>query len=264
MRLLINGVDTFVATGGREHDSTLPAVIFLHGAGLDHTVWALLTRWFAHRGFAALAPDLPGHGHSGGEALTSVAAMTDWTAALIETAVARPAAIIGHSMGSLIALELAARHPAKVGALGLIGTAAAMPVSRDLLDAAAAQDHAAIDMVTIWGYGFRAGVGGSLAPGLWMLGGGVRLVERARPGVLFRDLAACNDYRDGLASAAKATMPATLVLGERDLMTPAKAGRALAAALPNARVVTLAGAGHMLMSERPDEVLNALRDLPRA
>jgi pimeloyl-ACP methyl ester carboxylesterase len=96
-----------------------------------------------------------------------------------------------------------------------------------------------------------------------MLGGAIRLLERGRPGVLYRDLAACNDYRDGLVSAAKVSAPATLVLGERDQMTPAKAGRALAAALHNARVVTLPGAGHMLMSERPDEVLAAVRDVPR-
>jgi pimeloyl-ACP methyl ester carboxylesterase len=141
----------------------------------------------------------------------------------------------------------------------LIGTAAAMPVAADLLEAAKADDHAAIDMVSIWGYGFRAGLGGSLAPGMWMLGGAERLLERARPGVLFTDLSACNDYRDGLTSAAKVTAPATLVLGERDMMTPAKAGRELAAALPNARVIMLKGAGHMLISERPDEVLAAIR-----
>ena len=76
--------------------------------------------------------------------------------------------------------------------------------------------------------------------------------------MLFNDLCACNDYRDGLASAAKVTVPATLILGERDMMTPAKAGRELAAALPNACVVMLKGAGHMLMSERPDEVLDTL------
>jgi pimeloyl-ACP methyl ester carboxylesterase len=94
-----------------------------------------------------------------------------------------------------------------------------------------------------------------------MLGSAERLLERARPGVLFRDLSVCNDYRDGLASAAKVAVPATLVLGERDMMTPAKAGRHLAQALPNAHVVALKGAGHMLISERPDEVLDAVRGL---
>ena len=53
-------------------------------------------------------------------------------------------------------------------------------------------------------------------------------------------------------------MPTTLILGERDMMTPAKAGKALAAAIPGSRTVMLRGAGHMLMSERPDELLAAL------
>ena len=264
MQLVVNGTKAHAATGGRDFDPALPLVIFVHGAGLDHTVWALLARWFAHRGFAVLAPDLPGHGRSDGEPLATIGAMADWTAALIEATGTRRAAIIGHSMGSLVALETASRHSGQVTAIGLIGAAAAIPVSRDLLAAAEADDHDAIDMLRIWGYGFRAGIGGSLAPGLWMLGGAERLLERARPGVLFTDLRACNDYRDGLAAAATVAVPATLVLGERDVMTPAKDGMELAAALPNARIITLKGAGHMLMSERPDEVLAAVREFSRA
>jgi pimeloyl-ACP methyl ester carboxylesterase len=264
VQLLVNGVKTWVGTGGRDFDSALPLVVFLHGAGLDHTVWALLARWFAHRGCGVLAPDLPGHGRSGGEPLGSIDAIADWTAALVGTVQGRTARIIGHSMGSLVALASAARYPESVTAIGLIGTAAAMPVTPDLLAAAKAGDHTAIDMVSIWGHGFRAGLGGSLAPGMWMLGGAERLLERARPGVLFKDLSACNDYRDGLAAAAKVTAPAILVLGERDMMTPAKTGSELAAALRNARVVVLKGAGHMLVSERPDEVLAAVRGLSQA
>jgi pimeloyl-ACP methyl ester carboxylesterase len=260
MDLTVDDVSTFVGTGGRDFDPALPAIVFLHGGGADHTVWQLLARWFAHRSYAVLAPDLPGHGRSGGEVLGSIGDMADWTAELIAASGAAKVGLVGHSMGSLIALEAAARHPDKVTALALIGTAAAMPVSRDLLGASEANDHAAVDMVSIWGNGFRAGIGGALVPGVWMVGGTARLLERARPGVLFNDLAACNAYGDGLASAAKVTAPATVVLGERDLMTPTAGGMKLAAGLPNARVVTLKGAGHMLMSERPDEVLAAIRD----
>lgn len=259
MRLLVNDIDTFATTGGRHPDPALPFVVFLHGAGLDHSVWALLSRWFAHHGWNALAPDLPGHGRSRGEPLQSIGAMADWTAALIATTNARAVRLIGHSMGSLIALETAARHPHTITGLGLIGTAAAMPVSSELLSAARADDHTAIDMVSIWGHGMRATLGGSLIPGLWMLGGAERLLERTGSGVLFNDLAACNEYRDALSSAAKVSVPVTLILGERDLMTPAKAGKTLAATFPSARVVILKGAGHLLMSERPDEVLEALR-----
>jgi pimeloyl-ACP methyl ester carboxylesterase len=260
MRVAVNGGDTFVATGGRDFDVDLPAVVFLHGAGMDHTVWALLARAFAHHGHAVLAPDFPGHGRSGGAPLTSIGALADWTAALIEASGASAARIVGHSMGSLAALETAARHPGKVTGLGLIATTATMRVSDDLLHAAKSNDHAAVDMMAIWGEGYHATLGGSQAPGLWMLGGAERLLERARPGAIFADLSACNAYMDAPAAAATIGVPAIVIQGSRDLMTPAKGGRALAAAIPNCRLALIEGAGHMLMSERPDEVLAALRN----
>jgi len=259
MQLSVNGTETFVATGGREFDGSQPAVVFLHGAGFDHTAWALHSRWFAHHGYAVLAPDLPAHGRSSGAPLRTIAAMADWTAALLKAAKVEKATLVGHSMGSLIALELGARRPEIVSALGLIGTAAVMTVGPDLLKAAEANDRAAIDMVSIWSLGFHAELGGSLAPGLWMHSGAQRVLESCRPGVLFTDLSACNDYRDALAAAANVKAPTTIVLGERDMMTPAKAGKSLAAALPNSRVVVLPGAGHLMMVERPDELLAALR-----
>lgn len=261
MQLVVDGKKVYAATGGRRFDPALPLALFLHGAGFDHTIWALLARWFAHRGSAVLAPDLPGHGRSEGEPLASIAALAEWSAALIDAAGARKATLVGHSMGSLIALETAARHPEKVTALGLIAAAAAMPVSPQLLKAAEANDRAAVDMVNLWGHGHRAGIGGSLAPGLWMIGGAERILERCADRILFADLLACHEYKDGLASAARVKAPAILVLGERDSMTPAKRGHDLAAALANARVVVLKSAGHMMISERPDEVLAAIREL---
>jgi len=259
MQLSVNGVDTFVATGGREFETSQPAMVLLHGAGFDHTTWALHSRWFAHHGYSVLAPDLPAHGRSSGAPLTTIAAMAEWAAALLDEVGASQAKLVGHSMGSLIALETAARHPAKVTGLGLIATAATMTVGSDLLKAAEANDRSAIDMVSIWSLGFQAELGGSLAPGLWMHSGAQRVLEQCRPGVLFNDLSACNAYQNAVAAAAEIKVPATFILGERDMMTPARAGKALAAALPNSRTVVLRGAGHMMMVEQPDELLAALQ-----
>jgi pimeloyl-ACP methyl ester carboxylesterase len=259
MQLAVNGIESFVATGGRQFDPALPTIVLLHGAGFDHTAWALHSRWFAHHGYGVLAPDLPGHGRSAGAPLPTIADMADWTAALLDAAGAAKAWLVGHSMGSLIALETATRHPARVSALSLIGTAATMTVGPDLLKAAEANDHSAVDMVSIWGLGAQAELGGSLAPGLWMHTGAQRVLELCRPGVLYNDLSACNAYQNALAAAAGITVPTTVIIGERDMMTPARAGRALAAALPNARMVVLPGAGHMMMAERPDELLAALQ-----
>src|ERR1700712_2467197 len=143
MQLNVNGTGTFVATGGRDFDLSQPTIVLLHGAGFDHTTWALHSRWFAHHGFGVLAPDLPGHGRSSGAPLTTIADMADWTVALLDAAGGAKAQLVGHSMGSLIALETAARHPARVSSLSLIGTAATMTVGPDLLKAAEANDPAA-------------------------------------------------------------------------------------------------------------------------
>jgi pimeloyl-ACP methyl ester carboxylesterase len=259
MQLSVNGVDTFVATGGRDFDAALPTVVMLHGAGFDSSTWCLQSRWFAHHGHNVLAPDLPGHGHSAGVALGSIAELADWTAALIDAAGAKQARLVGHSMGSLIALETAARHPAKVTQLSLLGTSAAMAVGPELLSNAEANDQAAVDMVSIWGLGFHAELGGCPMPGLWMHGSAQRVLQATPRGVLFTDLAACNSYQNALTAAAQVKIPTTLILGERDMMTPLKAGKALAAAVPNASTVVLRGAGHMMMIEQPDEVLAALQ-----
>jgi pimeloyl-ACP methyl ester carboxylesterase len=133
-----------------------------------------------------------------------------------------------------------------------------MTVGPDLLKAAEANDAAAIDMVSIWGLGFSAELGGSLAPGLWMHQGAQRVLQRCAPNVLHNDLAACNAYQNALFAASQIKVPATVILGERDMMTPAKAGKTLAAAIPNARTIVLPGAGHMMMVEQPDELLAAL------
>src|SRR5712671_4015330 len=83
MQLSVNGSDTFVATGGRDFDAALPTIVLLHGAGFDHSSWALHSRWFAHHGHNVLAPDLPGHGRSSGAPLPAISDMADWTAALV-------------------------------------------------------------------------------------------------------------------------------------------------------------------------------------
>ena len=120
MKLSVAGQEAFIATGGREFDTALPAVVLLHGAGFDHSTWALHSRWFAHHGFSVLAPYLPGHGRSAGPALRSIAEMADCTAALLESVQAAKARLIGHSMGSLIALEPAARRDTVVDIIAWI------------------------------------------------------------------------------------------------------------------------------------------------
>ncbi len=261
MRVDINGAAAFAATGGMAFAADKPTLVLIHGASLDHSVWALQSRWLAHHGRNVLAVDLPGHGKSGGAPLPSIGAMAGWIVTLLDAVGVTRAALIGHSMGSLVALEAAHRHPSRVRALGLIGTTAAMPVHPDLLSESAANHHSAIEMLSRWGHGYAAALGGCKAPGMWMTGAAERVLERAAPGVLHADLAACAAYADGPAAAASIACPTVIVQGNRDVMTPLKAAASLAAAIKGAKLTVLDSAAHMLLAERPDDVLKAIAAL---
>jgi len=258
VQLSVDGNIVFAATGGRPHAAAKPLAVFLHGAGLDHTVWALQSRWLAFHGWNVLAADLPGHGASAGSPLPTIPAMADWVLGLLNALQATDAVLIGHSMGSLIALQTAATAPDRIAKLVLIGSAAAMPVHPELLAAAKGNEQAAIDMVNLWGHGFRAGLGHSPAPGIWMVGIGRRILEKAAHGVLFADLTACNGYGEGMAAAARVIAPTLVFCGEVDQMTPVKSGRALAAAIGRSTLEVAEGAGHMLLAEQPDKLVAAI------
>jgi pimeloyl-ACP methyl ester carboxylesterase len=249
-------------TGGRAFDAALPAIVFLHGAQHDHSVWGLQSRWFAHHGHAVLAPDLPGHGRSPGPALTSVEAMADWVLALLDAAGVESAILAGHSMGSLIALEAAARAPARVRALALLGTTWPMKVSDSLLATSLEDEAQAIDMVNIWSHGtLLAHKPSAPAPGFYVPGVNRRLMQRVaqrgEPHQFHTDFSACNAYAGGGQAAAGATCPVLFILGRRDAMTPPRSSQGLVAAIPHATVVHV-DAGHAMMAEQPDAVLDAL------
>jgi len=259
MLLGVSGNDVYAYTGARSLDAALPTAVFVHGAGNDHSVWALQSRYFAHHGWNVLAVDLPGHGRSGGDALPSVEAIADWIPAVLDATKIVQAALVGHSLGSLAVLECAARHPGRVTKVALVGPAAPMPVSEALLDAAKRNDHSAFELITGWSYSASKKLGGNQVPGVWLTGSALRLLERTRPGVLHADLLACHRHATGVDSAARVRCPSLVILGSRDIMAPPKNAQALIAALPSARVVTLPDCGHALMAEQPDAVLDALR-----
>ena len=258
MRLTIDGHEVFAATGGKPFDAAKPAIVFLHGAGCDRTGWVLPARWFAHHGWSVLAPDLPGHGLSKGLALTSIAVMVDWVARLLNGAKIERTALVGHSMGGAIAIEAAAKLGSRITGLGLIGTAATIPVGPQLLEAAHTEPEAAYDMMTTWALSAAAKRGGNPVPGLWMTAGVRRVFGSNAPGVLASDLAACAAWTTGPAAAARITCPAHVILGALDVMTPPKKGEDLAKLIPGARVTRLAGTGHMIPQETPDACLDAL------
>jgi pimeloyl-ACP methyl ester carboxylesterase len=263
MQFIVQGYPAFAYTGGRPFAPKQPAVVFIHGGAFDHSVWQWQSRYLAHHGFTVLVPDLPGHGRSPGAPRLSIGDMADWIAALLDAAGLASAAVVGHSMGSLVALETALRHPQKVARLALVGASTPMPVSEPFLAAARDNHPAGFDMEITWGHSRGVMLAASPIPGTSLFGSSRALNGRARDGVLATDLAACNAYRPAVDAMRALTVPTLVVVGKRDQMTPMKAGRALAAEIPGAKMVAL-DAGHSMMSEAPRELTAALRDYLRA
>ncbi|QRX83369.1 alpha/beta fold hydrolase [Glaciimonas sp. PAMC28666] len=287
MLINVQGHDAYCYTGGKPFDPALPTAVFIHGAQNDHSVWILQTRYFAHHGFSVLAIDLPGHGRSQGAPLTAVEAISDWLLKLLKTVNVTNALLIGHSIGSLIALEAVARSssPMVIGGIAMLASAYPMNVSELLLDAANHDQPSAIAMVNKWSHANFVQKPSCPGPGFFVLGGSQRLMEHiahrdqrnvakvpeaasqqngtdaaiANQGdtVFYTDFIACNTYRNGDAAASAIRCPALFLLGKRDLMTPPKAAKAITSAIPQAKVV-LIDSGHALMAEQPDAVLEQL------
>ena len=184
--------------------------------------------------------------------------MADWTWRAIAACGATEAAVIGHSMGSLVALECAHLHPDGVIGVGLIGTAFPLKVSDVLLDAARTNEQAAFDMINRWSHGRSVHKPGTPGPGFSVFVQNLRLMQRQQHGVLLNDLAACNVYPHGIERAQALNCPALFVLGSRDMMTPPKAARSLIGATADSTVVEIAGCGHAVMTEAPEALRDAL------
>ena len=269
MHIQVNGNPTYCYTGGKAFDAAKPTVVFIHGVLCDHSVWALQSRYMAHHGWNVLAIDLPGHCRSGGGAPASVEQGAAFVAALLDALGIERAALVGHSWGSLIALEAAAHLGQRVSHLVLVGTAYPMKVSPALIASALAEPEKALRMVNVFSRSTLAPPSGA---GFWVFGAGMALgrkVLRSNPqaNLFHRGFVACDSYGNGEQAMAQVQCPVLFALGAQDQMTPPRAAQGLIAMARNAgkavQVVSLP-VGHNQMTEAPDGTLMAIRDFLNA
>ena len=254
----VRGNKTFYSNGSGTIESNQQSVVFVHGAGLDHSTFVLASRHFARQKFNVYAIDLPGHGRSEGDALDSIKAMADWLHEALDVLAVKQTAMVGYSMGSLVCLQFAADYPDYLRSMALVGTSIPMPVSEPLLDAANENSHDAFDMANTWSHSKVAQLGGNENPGMSMMMTGQRLLEAIGDDVFFTDLKACNEFTNSLALAEKIKTKTLIFIGDRDQMTAPKKALKVAQAIPNCEIVHLSPSGHAMFSERPNEVLDGL------
>ena len=268
MYLLVNGHKTYCYTGGKAIDANKPTVVFIHGVLNDHSVWILQSRYLANHGWNVLALDLPGHCRSAGEAPASVEEAADFIAALLDAHGVQRAALVGHSWGSLIALEAASKLKDRITHLVMVGTAFPMKVSQALLDASLNQPLQALKMINVFSRSTLSAPPSALGPGTWVYGASMALGRRVlasntEVNVFHRGFKACDSYAHGEQAIGQITCPVLFILGAQDQMTQARSAQLLLDTArrcgQNVQVVSLA-VGHHQMTEAPEETLFAIRN----
>ena len=249
---------TFCFFGPEGLKSTEHPIVFIHGTGMDHTVWTMPIRYFLRKKRNILGIDLPGHGRSKGKLLRTIPAMAEWLINYLDDLKVKEFSLVGHSMGSLIALETAALAQKRANNLVLVGTAFPMAVSDVLLAYAKDNKPEAIEILTFMGYSNQARLGRNTNPGIWMTGSTKKLLEKSGKGVIYQDLKACAEYGSGLESAKKVSANTLLILGKKDFLTPPFKAKDLIKSFNNPEVKEIADSGHTLMIESPNTVLDYL------
>ena len=244
----------FVSTGGMDFDKKKPSILLMHGSGLTHIVWSLHEQFYATQGYNVLSVDLPGHGNSEGPSLKSIEEISDWIKSLMNALDINKLIIIGHSQGSLVAIDFAARYPNLINGLVLVAGSYKMPVNQDLIDYAEEGDEKAVLLMMKWGYeGSKAFIGGNPVK---------KIINSSREirEVLAVDLNACNNYKGGKESLGKINCSTLCIFGDLDKMVPLEVGNKMSSMIKNAEKKVINNCGHMIIFEKAFEMRKTVKE----
>ena len=244
----------FVSTGGMDFDKKKPSILLMHGSGLTHIVWSLHEQFYATQGYNVLSVDLPGHGNSEGPSLKSIEEISDWIKSLMNVLDINKLIIIGHSQGSLVGIDFAARYPNLINGLVLVAGSYKMPVNQDLINYAEAGDEKAVLLMMKWGYeGSKAFIGGNPVK---------KIINSSREirEVLAIDLNACNNYKGGKESLGKINCSTLCIFGDLDKMVPLEVGNKMSSMIKNAEKKVINNCGHMIIFEKAFEMRQIVKE----
>jgi pimeloyl-ACP methyl ester carboxylesterase len=226
-----------------------PVLVLVHGAGGSHLHWPAQLRRLS--GATVHSLDLPGHGRSQGSGCDTIEGYVAALVAFFDGVGLSSAVVVGHSMGGAIAQKLALAQPERVQALVLVGTGAKLRVAPAILEGVKHDFDQVVDLITRYAWSAEAD------PALKNLGR--EALRQTGPEVLLSDFLACDRF-DIMDRVSEIDVPALVIGGTSDKLTPIKYSRFLAEQMPNAQLTIVEGAGHMVMLERPEETVSALRE----
>ena len=243
-----------MSTSGKDIDKNKSTILLIHGSGLTHIVWSLHEQFYVSQGFNVLSVDLPGHGNSEGPSLDSIEAISDWIKSLMKKIDISKIIIIGHSQGSLVAIDFSSRYPELTEKIILVAGSNKMPVNQDLIDLAEAGDEKAVLLMMKWGYeGSKAFIGGNPVK---------KIVNSARDirEVLAVDLKACNNYKNGEEAIKNINCPTLCIFGDLDKMVPVKVGLKMSEQIKNSETKIISDCGHMIIFEKAFEMRKLVKE----
>jgi pimeloyl-ACP methyl ester carboxylesterase len=228
-----------------EFDTQKHSLVFIHGSGSNHSIWSHQYSRL-HKSYNIVAVNLPGHGQSGGNGEKDVKKYCEWIKKLLAVLNLKQVVLVGHSLGTAIALQFAIDYSEKIAGIVCMGGGVKMPVNSfflDFLKTNPAQLPAEITEM-ICKFSLAKGNRSKLSAPLQ------ESISLSRVDVLYGDLTACNDL-DLTQKTAQIHVPALIICGAEDKMTPPDLSRTLAAGIGKATLEIIDGAGHMVMIEKP-------------
>lgn len=220
-----------------------PALVCVHGAGGSHLNWPAEIRRLP--GAAVYALDLPGHGRSIGTGQQAIGEYVAVLFSFLDALDLPDAVIVGHSMGSAVALEMALSHPDRVRGLVLVGSGARLRVAPAILHGIREDFEGAVKLISDWAYSPDA------PADLKHLG--QQLMTDTSPEVMYGDFLACDAF-DIMGRLGEIHAPTLVITGTADRLTPIKYANFLAQNIPGAALLLVENASHMVMLERSQEV----------
>jgi pimeloyl-ACP methyl ester carboxylesterase len=225
-------------------------LVLIHGSGENHEVWSHQLESVSGA-FNVIALDLPGHGLSEGKGEQEISRYAEWIRRFTKTLGAVPLVIVGHSMGGAVTMELCLRPPRRLLGAVFIGTGARLRVMPDIFRFLE-EDRDAFEGI-IRQYGFSQKTDESVKDAYF------RINRKTDPLVTMGDFRACNTF-DRMESIGEIKVPAMILVGADDHLTPPKYAQYLYDKLSQSHLEVIPDAGHMIMLEQPGELNRKLEE----